>query len=223
MKYNFLILTLLLCYALSSCSGYKFINRSNPLAQYGIHSIAIPMFQNTSSVPNVSGAITKEVTTLLSQFSDLRVYPGEWTDADAILIGKVYSEKYIRDAFVANGKTLTSSIPNSNIGKRRDFAITSGATITLWLNLILIKHPRPDELKLLEGEMGLFVKNHPKIVFNANLPMIGGVGYAVTGNSSPDNGGVTNYTRTQGNINKTIQTLAKSASDSFKELILYVF
>ncbi|MFN8369171.1 MAG: hypothetical protein U0T83_00945 [Bacteriovoracaceae bacterium] len=85
-----------------------------------------------------------------------------------------------------------------------------------------IKHPRPDELNYLQ-EMGLFVKNHPKIVFNANLPMQGGVGYSITGNSSPDDGGVTNYTRTQGNIQKALQTLAKSASDSFKELILYVF
>ncbi|MFN8369170.1 MAG: hypothetical protein U0T83_00940 [Bacteriovoracaceae bacterium] len=84
MKYTLLILTLTLTYILNSCSGYKFINRSNPLAQYGIHSIAIPMFQNTSNVPNVSGVVTKEIVTLLSQFSELRVYPGEWTDADAI-------------------------------------------------------------------------------------------------------------------------------------------
>jgi len=56
-----------------SCAGYRFQNRANPFKQYGIKTLAIPMFYNQSTISNIAPAFTKEIYNMLSGFNDLRL------------------------------------------------------------------------------------------------------------------------------------------------------
>ena len=68
-----------------SCAWYKFRVVDNPLAQYNIHTLSIPMFFNRSALPNLAGPLTKEISLLMTEFPHLRVYPGTGEKTDAIL------------------------------------------------------------------------------------------------------------------------------------------
>ncbi len=76
--------------ALASCAGYRFQEKNNPFAQYGVKSISVPMFYNHSLFPNISAPMTKEVYQMLSSFSGLKLSSGH-EEADAVLVGIITS------------------------------------------------------------------------------------------------------------------------------------
>lgn len=99
----------LLCFLLG-CSGYRFTQQDNPLSQYGIESLSVPMFYNYSNQPHVSGDFTRETYRLLTSFSGLRLVSGYSAATDAVLIGIIKSPEKIIQTLQATSLRDSKSV-----------------------------------------------------------------------------------------------------------------
>ncbi len=208
---------------LTSCAGYHFVESDNPLAQYGIRSISIPMFVNYTVVPGASAPMTREIAKMLSQYPGLKIYVGENRKADAVLVGTLSSDKRASDFYKTTAEKFTTGELKESIGSRKEFYIPSQTSYKMDLNLILIKDPTILDKKLLESDMKKFMNRHPRVVFSETIPLNASFTRSVDANLSPDQGGAVNYTRNKGLFNKSLETLAQSAAATFKEVILNAF
>lgn len=220
---------LILFLTLIGCSGHRFKNFQNPLAQYNINSLSVPMFLNRSSRPDLSGPFTKEVILMLSQFPGLQVYSGDWKKTDAILLGILDSNETVR-------KTVTNSSDQyyiqhdyypADIGERRDFYLPRKNIITLNLTLIMVKNPTHREIEQILDENGNYTSIKSKILFEEIIPLSGTISRVLqTGysrNYPGERKALTNYTKSRGNEVTLVGEMAQNAAQTFKETILYAF
>lgn len=202
-----------------SCAGYRFQDKSNPFAQYSISSLSIPMFYNQSSLGNVSGRFTKEIFNTLTPFNDLILHTGD-KNSDAVLIGIIESDEKRRDLLT----TQTSTSAQSGFGrdvigdKRDDFLIPSSNAIKMYLRIIVIKHPTPEEIKFLQTEYGDKVLSS-KIVFNERISLSTAYGLKQYQGEAISVLG----TQNEGLYLQAIDILANQAAESFRDMILYAF
>lgn len=218
-------MTFIILGTLLSCSGYRIPNRTNPLDVYGITTIAVPMFVNQSSLPNVAGPMTKEVKSLLMGFVDLKVRSQFYSVADAVLVGIVSTPKHHRDASKTTNTKFTSGTLKQSIGSRNEFFIPSQTQLDLKLRLILIRRPSHAELELLKQPIGRHLKPNlgNKIIFNEELNLTGTYSRIIDDNLSVDKGGVVNFTKNKKAEENTIKEMASNAARDFKEVILNAF
>lgn len=218
-----LIIPFLLIFA--SCSGYQVKTRDNPFLRYEIRTISIPMFQNRSNLANVSGEFTKKIYQLLAGYKGLKVVPGARKSSDAVLLGIIDSPQYKNDTVEASGKNLVDSIlvKSESIDSRETFFIPTGNQIKLKLRLILIKSPTDKEIEALNSKFGELITRSPRIILNETLPITYNFTRELLSFETNDTGGNVTFTRNRGNLREAIISMANSASETFKSVILYAF
>lgn len=205
---------------LTACSGYRFSQQDNPLAQYGIQSLSVPMFYNYSNLPEVQAEFTRETYRLLTGFSSLKLINGYKQHADAVMIGIVKSpEKMAETVKPSNLRVAQETAQNSLGGTRRKFYIPGTSDVDLYLHMIVIKKPTEEELALLKSGFGEQIKSTAKVVFNEVIPLriqytrevMDGAGTQVIA------------TQNQGVQRKIVKSLAEQAANSVRDMILYAF
>jgi len=202
---------------ISSCSGYHFKYKDNPFERHGIKSVAVPLFKNQTVFPAVSAKMTREIKQVLENQTNLTIYAGNNTSADAVLIGIVYSNKHRRTSIVTSKTTLVK------VGDRPEFYVPTTNHYTIGLQLVLIKAPTKLDMKLIESELLPYMNKNPKVIFSETLDLSSSFTRFATSGTTPDSGEVTNFTRTKKAFEQTVEKLALEAADRFEGLILYAF
>jgi hypothetical protein len=209
----------------ASCSGYKFRDAHNPLAQYNIHSITVPMFQNRSTISEVSPLFTREIVKELSKFPGLKTYSGDWKDTDAVLLGIISSPQYWRKTLGTSSTILIKREEGygTSINKRRAFKVPRSTSIGLTLTLIIIKRPTQKEIDFIMSTEDKIIFKNPKILFTQTYSLSGNFTRDVSAGNGNDSGGVVNYTKNRGTQLNTLSGMAEQAALAFRETGLYVF
>jgi hypothetical protein len=192
---------------------------------YGIKTLAIPMFVNHTSLPNVSGPMTAEIKTLMMDFVDLKIRSSFDNKSDAVLIGILSSPINRKETIQTTATQFTTGDLKTSIGSRNEFYIPSQSQIQLSLRLILIKKPNKLELKLMKSSLNKFIKSRPKnkIIFNEPMSLSGAYSRVIDDTLSADKGGVVNFTKNKQAEENTIRTMSQSAALNFKDVILNAF
>jgi hypothetical protein len=221
---------------LAGCSGYRFTQQDNPLSQYGIQSLSIPMFYNYSNFNGVSGEFTQETYRLLSGFSGLKLHSGYRNSDDAILIGIIKSPEKSFEAMRPVNLSEAKSRAKNAVGgdkARPNFYVPSTTEMGLALQVIVIKKPTEEELALLRSGIGDQIKGSPRVVFNELIQLRqqfnreildDEVTVDANGNNIVGVRG-TNVIATQnfGVERKTLKDLSIQAATSIRDMILYAF
>ena len=213
------ILIISLLATLTSCAGYRFQTKTNPFAQYGIKSIAVPMFYNKSNFADVSGPFTKEIYKTLLDFKNLKLSEGP-ERSDAVLIGILESRAKKKESItVKNIKKAKTIFGDDSLGEeRQDFIVPTVNQMGLQLRVVVIKHPTPTEIKFFQTQFSKKVLSS-KVIFNEtinlrrdyNLKQLRDGGINVLGSQN------------RGVEKQQIQLMAEGAAQSFKDMILYAF
>lgn len=208
---------------LIGCSGYHFRDQKNPLDYLEIKSLAIPMFVNRSVLPSVNGIFTTEFSLLFSEYSGLKVYPGDGKDKDAVLLGIVSSPLSRKETVTIINEKYTSGVLQPSMGERRPLYLPFNKQIHLKVRLILIKKPSKEMIEILSGENGELLKSHPKIIFDRMMDVTISYTGSLDINESVDDGGVLNFTKNHSFLSANVKRMAKIAANKFKEEIINAF
>ena len=225
MSRAFKILIIFQIFQLIGCSGYRFRSNNNPFREYGIKTIAVPMFLNRSIYPNLNTKLTREVRRMLSQYNDLKVVFGDGKNADAVLVGVLRSSDHHKDAYKVNSTKFTTGLLKDSIGGRNQFYVPISTLYQFSVQMVLIKRPTKEELDLVKSQVGPFIKNHPKFIFNESLNITKTFSHIVADNNNqdPDNGGVVNSTKNRAIFERSLEEVAEDFSTTFREVIIYAF
>lgn len=214
------MLKLLILLVLFGCSGYRFSQQENPLSQYGIQTLSVPMFYNYSNLSEIHGDFTRETYRLLTGFSGLKLVSGYSKDSDAVMIGIIKTPEKISETIRASNLRLAQDKAGAAIGNRRqNFYIPGRSDVSLFLQVIVIKKPTEEELALLKSGIGDKITTNSRIIFNEYIPLriqytrevLDGEGVQVVG------------TQNQGVQRKTLKNLAEQAAINVRDMILYAF
>ncbi|MBP9673795.1 MAG: hypothetical protein KBD63_01760 [Bacteriovoracaceae bacterium] len=211
---------------LTACAGYRIKDKENPFAEYDIQSVSIPYFFNKGVIPNASNAFTSEIIQALSNFPKLNILAGDGKKADAVLLGIITTPQY----YTGEMQTVTTSgyrpseevAPNATQG-RIGFFIPQGTLVKATLNLILIKNPTEDEIKLMTSDLGNKIIGHPKIVFNRLIDVSTTFGREIYDTGAGGDETAINMTQNKGNFDRAVKRMAGDAANQFKQTILYAF
>src|SRR5690606_18501994 len=121
----------------AGCSGYRYTQQTNPLSQYGIQSLSVPMFHNYSNQSDVSANFTRETYRLLTGFSGLKLKSGYHPESDAVLIGIIKTPEKMADTL----QPLNPKVAPGIGPKREDFYVPGTSIMHLYLQVIVIKKP----------------------------------------------------------------------------------
>lgn len=205
-------------FTLFSCAGYRFQEKENPFAQYGVKSITIPMFYNKSNLSNISAPMTKEMYHMLSTFSGLHIKSGN-NDADAVLIGIVDAPSQAKESREATNLRSAKNTAEEALGENReDFYIPSTTNVRASLRLILLKNPSEKEIELLKSSLGKFAVG-PKIIVNETIALSGSFTREIYSDEAID----VIDTQNRSALRSTVDDMAKNAAQNFKDMILYAF
>ena len=214
MRLLYFILTLFLF----SCAGYRFQQKDNPFKQYGIKSIAVPMFYNQSTLPNITSYFTKEIYNMISDFDGLKIVNAR--RADAVLVGIIESEDRLIDTIVPGSpRSVENLIEDDLESTRGEFYVPSSSDVRLRLKLIVIKAPTEEEIKFLRSKKSSKAFLSSKIIFKEEIALSRSFTREIFGKESK----VINHSQNKGALKKTIVALSKEAAETFKEMILYAF
>lgn len=203
---------------LTSCAGYRYQEKNNPFAQYGIESISIPMFYNKSNHSNISSVMTKEIYLMLTKFKGLKVYSGD-KQADAVLVGIVDSREKLSQSRQGSNLRSVENAAGELIGENRgDFYIPSQTNVTANLRVILIKKPSKKEIQLMRSSLGKFVASS-RIILNESIALSGNFTREIYDNESVS---VIN-SQNRSAVKKSLRDMASSAAQNFKDMIIYAF
>src|SRR5665648_239852 len=111
------MLRLLLLLVITGCSGYRFSQQENPLSQYGIQSLSVPMFYNYSNLAEFHADFTRETYRLLTNFSGLKLVNGYSRNSDAVLIGIIKSPEKLAETVRATNPRLAQEKARDAIGE----------------------------------------------------------------------------------------------------------
>ncbi|MBD65751.1 MAG: hypothetical protein CME62_11125 [Halobacteriovoraceae bacterium] len=204
---------------LFSCAGYKYRSKQNPFAQFGINSLSVPMFYNHSNYADIESVFTQEIFNTMLEYNGLELKSGN-KPSDAVLIGIIES----RDKLSESMETVITKSADNTFGEdvlgtdRDDLLLPRQRSVGLKLRLIVIKHPTREEIKFLTSKMGENAVGS-KVIFNEviglnstqTLKSLRGEGIKVLGSQN------------RGLNRQTMQNMAKSAANNFKDMILYAF
>lgn len=215
---------LLLLLFITGCSGYRYTQQENPLSQYGISSLSIPMFFNFSNQPDVSGSFTRETYRLLTNFRGLKLRPGYDSESDAVLIGIIKSPEKVNMTLRPNNLRVAQARASNAIGsKRQNFYIPGTTDVSILLQVIVIKKPTDEEMTLLKSGIGDKVRLNSRIIFNETIPLTTQFAREVFDNSSTSDAVSVTATQNAGIQRKVMRTLSEQAANSVRDLILYAF
>ena len=205
---------------LLSCSGYRFSQQQNPLSQYGISSLSVPMFYNYSSISEAHIDFTRETYRLLTGLSGLKLASGYSSQSDAVLIGILKSPEKISDTVRSSNLRLAQAKAANAIGNnRQNFYVPGSSDIVLYVQVIVIKKPTQDELAVLKSSLGEQVRPGSKIILNELLP----IRFQYTREILDNEGVQVVGSQNLGVQRKTLKTMAEQAATSVRDMILYAF
>jgi hypothetical protein len=211
---------LFVLWLLAGCSGYRFTQQDNPLSQYGIQSLSVPMFYNYSTMPEVSGDFTREVYRLLTSFSGLKLVSGYSENTDAVMIGILKSPEKVAETLKPSNLRVAKDRAQKSVGtSRQNFYIPGTTDIIMSLQIIVIKKPSEEDLALLRSGIGDQVRLNSKIIFNESIPLR----QQYTREVLDGDGTSVNATQNFGVQRKSIKTMAENAAISVRDVILYAF
>lgn len=210
---------LLILLFISGCSGYRYTQQENPLSQYGIDSLSVPMFHNYSNQPEASGNFTRETYRLLSSYPGLKLHSGYRTDSDAVLIGIIKTPEKIFESQLPNNLRVAQKQADNATGDRQDFYIPGTTIMQLYLQVIVIKKPTEEELSLLKSGIGDKVKLSSRVIFNETIPVRAQYTREIFDNEEVS----ITATQNAGIQRKTMRTMAEQAAISVRDMILYAF
>jgi hypothetical protein len=214
------MLRLLLFLLLAGCSGYRFSQQENPLSQYGIQSLSVPMFYNYSNVSEIHTDFTRETYRLLTSFSGLKLVNGYNKNSDAVMIGIIKSpERVIETLRPSNLRAAQFKAKNAIGPNRPNFNIPGTTDVQLFLQVIVIKKPTEEELSLLKSGIGDQVQTTSKLIFNEMIPLK--VQYTREILDTP--GVEVVGTQNAGVQRKVLKNLAEQAATNIRDMILYAF
>jgi len=214
MKY-FLIL---LISFVTSCAGYQYQKLDNPFSQYGVTSIAIPMFYNHSNFNNVAPQFTTELHKVLSGFKGLKVINGT-NKSDAVLIGVISSPASRKDSRFATTSRAVKGVTPGNVGSRDDFYVAGTNSLRMSLTIMVIKQPTPEEIRILQSDLGKNQVVSSKVLFTETIPVTGSYSKVIFDGTA----GQVVHTQNRGIESKNIKTMATTAASTFRNMILYAF
>lgn len=216
MRLALIISTLLAC----SCTGYRFQQNNNPLAQYGVSTLAMPMFFNYSTLPEVSSSFTRETYRLLSGLSGLKLKSGWSSSTDAVLIGIVRSPETVGLTLNSSNARAASAVAGNHVGTNRPAFNVPGTTVVhLMLQVVVIKRPSPEELQLLRSELGPKIPAGSKVIFNETFTLNGTFNREVFDDSANN----VIATQNAGALRRTQDNMALEAAEQIRDMILYAF
>jgi len=205
---------------LVGCSGYRFTQADNPLSQYGIRSLSVPMFYNYSSLSETSADFTRETYKVLNNFTGLKIVSGYSEATDAVLIGVIRSPEQISETATPLSPRNAKSRAGQSIGSEREnFYVPGTNTLSMGLQVIVIKKPTKEELELLRSPLGQQAQKNSKVIFNEFFPING----SHTVEILDRDGTQVNATQTAGVRRKTIKSLAESVALQVRDMIFYAF
>jgi hypothetical protein len=211
---------LLILFVLMGCSGYRYTQQENPLAQYGIESLSLPMFHNYSNQPELSQHFTRETYRLLSSFGGLRLKSGFHPDSDAVMIGIIKSPEKVAQTIRPNSFRAAQERATNAIGNQRpNFPIPGTSDVSLMLQVVVIKKPTEEEMALLRSGIGDKVSLTSKVIFNVTIPLRG----QYTREVFDDEAVAVTATQNAGVQRKVIHSLAEQAALSVRDMILYAY
>ncbi len=210
----------ILLFCAVSCSGYRFSQSSNPLSQYGVDSLAIPMFYNFSSQPEVAPAFTRETYRLLSGFSGLRLHSGWSEKADAVMVGIIRSPETVAGTQTPlNPQVAQAKAPN-NVGSQRPRFPVPGATrVAMVLQVVVIKRPSSEEMQLLRSDLGPKIVPNAKLIFNETFNLSTSFNREIF----DEEAGRVVATQNAGALRRAREGLALQAAQQIRDMILYAF
>lgn len=218
-----LLMIFALLLTLGSCAGYRVTKEKNPFRLYGVESLAVPIFINRTSLPTVSGLMTKEIRLMLSQFPALKLSSSEDQLSDAVLVGIVESPQYLRETVPTEGTRFISDEQSQSIGSRPSFYLPVVGRVNVDVTFVLIKRPTKEELDLLDSEFLPYLAKHPKVVFTERITLTRSFSRSIESNLGPDDGGVVNATRNRKILDRQFESLAQDAALQFKQVVLNAF
>jgi hypothetical protein len=205
---------------LFGCSGYRFTQQNNPLSQYGIQSLSVPMFYNYSNMPEVTGHFTRETYKLLAGYSGLKLSTGYSENTDAVLIGIIRSrEKTSNSQRPMSLRVAKNQAPRAVGAERGKFYVPGSTDLGIVLQLIIIKKPNEEELALLRSDLGPHITSNSRLIFNEMLPL----NSQYTREILDRPGTEVIATQNAGLQRRTVKSLAESAATSIRDTILYAF
>ena len=202
----------------TSCAGYRYQEKNNPFAQYGIESISIPMFYNKSNNSNISALMTKEIHLMLTKFKGLKVYSGN-KKADAVLIGIVDSRDKIAQTRRGGNLRSVENAAGELLGNNRgDFYIPSRTDVSAKVRIVLIKNPSQKEIQLMQSSLGKFVVNS-RVILNESIALT----QSFTREIYNDESVVVVNSQNRSAVKKSLRDMAASAAQNFRDMIIYAF
>lgn len=217
------LMSLLIFAFLSSCAGYHFNTSNNPLIGYDIKSVSVPMFINRTNIAGLSPLMTKEIILTLNEYSGLRVFSGEDSSADAVLVGVLESDDLKNKTFKTTETVFTDKKLQDSIGKRAPFYLPIETTYKFTMRIYLIKRPSKEELDLLASELGKQVVLNSKVVLKEALDVTNSFSRIVADTTTATSGGDVNFVKNKGILSKSLEDACVSAASEFKQVVLNAF
>jgi hypothetical protein len=178
------------------------------------------MFYNYSNFSEIHTDFTRETYRLLTGFSGLKLASGYSKDADAVLIGIIKSPEKVTESIKASNLRLAQDKAKNAIGgERQSFYIPGTSDVSLFLHVIVIKHPTEEEIALIKSGIGEQVKSTSKIIFNDLIPLRSQYTREILDNEGVQVVG----TQNAGVQRKTLKSLAEQAAVNVRDMILYAF
>ncbi len=213
------MLKFLILFVITGCSGYRFSQQENPLSQYGIQSLSVPMFYNYSNLSEVHTDFTRETYRLLTGFSGLKLNNGYNKNSDAVLIGILKSPEKIAETIRASNLRVAEEKAKNAVAGRENFYIPGTSDVSVYLHVIVIKKPTEEEIALLKSGIGDQVKSTSRIIFNELIPLR----IQYTREVLDNEGTQVLATQNLGVQRKSLKTLAENAAINVRDMILYAF
>jgi hypothetical protein len=213
------MLKFLILFVITGCSGYRFSQQENPLSQYGIQSLSVPMFYNYSNLSEVHTDFTRETYRLLTGFSGLRLVNGYNKNSDAVLIGILKSPEKLAETVRASNLRVAQEKANNAVAGRENFYIPGTSDVSVYLHVIVIKKPTEEEIALLKSGIGDQIQSTSKIIFNEIIPLK----IQYTREVLDDEGTQVIATQNLGVQRKSLKNLAEIAAINVRDMILYAF
>lgn len=211
---------LLLFVFILGCSGYRYGHPDNPLSQYGINSLSVPMFYNYSNLASVGPDFTQQTYRQLMSFSGLKLTSGYSNKTDAVLLGIIRSPEKLTETLRTGSIRVAKSIAAKAIGdKRQAFYIPGNTGILLYLQVVLIRKPTEEELSLFHTELSPQIPLSSRVILNEMIP----ISESYVREIMDGEGTQVIATQNSGIQRKKIQTMAENAAETIRDLILYAF
>ncbi|HLW56412.1 MAG TPA: hypothetical protein VKY27_03450 [Bacteriovoracaceae bacterium] len=218
--YSLFMHYLLFLVFLLGCSGYRYGHPDNPLSQYGINSLSVPMFYNYSNLPAVGPEFTQQTYLQLMSFSGLKLNNGYSNNTDAVLLGIIRSPEKLTETLRAGSiRVAKSKAPDAIGDKRQAFYIPGNTRVILYLQVVLIRKPTEEEISLFHTEISPQIPLSSRVILNEMIPLSDSFVREVMDRE----GTQVIATQNSGILRKKVKSMAESAAETIRDLILYAF